>query len=182
MSDIWFCSDHHFGHRNVINFCNRPYSSVEEMDDDLIYRHNNLVKKEDAVYFLGDFSWNQSYEKYKNLFSRMNGRKFYIIGNHDNKQNLIRCQKNGLLIDVRESKILNIGSDTIHLTHYPLLEWYNFHRNGKHFHGHTHCTLDDYCQSVDVGIDAWEYGPVEFSELKKYLEERCKPNIHPEEF
>lgn len=178
IGNIWFCSDQHFGHKNIIKLSNRPYSSVEQMDEDLIEKHNKLVKKDEPVYLLGDACWNQSYENYKRIFTRLNGRIFYILGNHCNKQNLIRCKKDGLLMDVRESQILNIGSDTIHLTHYPLLEWFNFHRNGIHLHGHTHANLNDYCRSTDVSIDAWELGPVEFSELKQYIDDNCTDNIH----
>ncbi len=175
---IWFTSDQHFGHKNIIKLSNRPYSSIEYMDEDIIDRYNKLVKKEDVVYFLGDLAWNQSYENYKNIFKQLNGRKSYILGNHDNKQHLIKCQKEGLLLDVRESKILNIGSDTIHLTHYPLLEWYNFYKGGYALHGHTHAKLNDYCLSTDVGVDCWEYEPVSWEEIKQYIDNNCTANIH----
>lgn len=182
MSNIFFCADHHFGHRAIIDLDNRPYSSVEQMDEDLIEIHNKIVGKNDAVYFLGDLSFNQSFNKYKELFTRMNGKKFYILGNHDNKQHLIRCQKEGLLLDVRESKILNIGKETVHLTHYPLHEWFNFHKNGIHLHAHTHGNMPEYMRSADVGIRNWEYGPVEFLELKQYIDSNCTDNIHPKEY
>jgi calcineurin-like phosphoesterase family protein len=56
MNKIYFSSDHHFSHSNVIKYCNRPYTSVQEMNEDLIQRWNNQVKPEDTVYYLGDFS------------------------------------------------------------------------------------------------------------------------------
>lgn len=54
---IFFTSDQHYGHKNVITYCNRPFTSVEEMNDKLVEFHNQTVtKKDDLVYHLGDFS------------------------------------------------------------------------------------------------------------------------------
>lgn len=178
MANIWFTSDQHFGHKNVLKLSNRPYSSIEQMDEDIIEKYNKLVKKDDVVYFLGDLAWNQSYDNYKKIFKRLNGRKVYILGNHDNRQNLLKCQKDGLLLSVKESQILNIGSDTVHLTHYPLLEWFNFYHGGLALHGHTHCRVNDYCLSTDIGVDCWEMEPVEFTEIKEYLTKNGTENSH----
>lgn len=179
MSNIFFCSDHHFNHRRSIDFDNRPYNNIQEMDEDLIKKHNSIVNKDDTVYFLGDISFNQSYNTYKEIFSKLNGNKYFIVGNHDNRQNLIRCQKDGLLLDVKESKILNIGKDTIHLTHYPLLEFYNFYKGGYHLFGHTHLSsCPELNKSANVCICCWEWQPVEWSEVKKYIDSNCKENKH----
>lgn len=55
MNNIWFSSDHHFNHKNIIDYCKRPFQSVEEMNIALIENHNKFVNKNDDVYFLGDF-------------------------------------------------------------------------------------------------------------------------------
>lgn len=175
--NIWFTGDWHLSHKNVLRLSNRPFETIEEHDEAIINNFNKFINTGDDVYILGDISFSQSYNTYKNIFSILNGNKYIIYGNHDNKNNLIRCQKEGLITSVRESQILNIGSDTIHLYHYPLREWFNFHREGKHLHAHTHCNLDDYKQSVDVGVDCWEMEPVEWSELKEYLKNNCEPNV-----
>lgn len=77
----WFTSDIHFGHHNVINYCNRPYTNTLEMNEDIVKRWNTQVKPNDTVYFLGDFSLNPRYvEQY---ISRLNGNIHFILGNHD---------------------------------------------------------------------------------------------------
>ena len=176
--NIWFTSDLHLGHKAILRLSNRPFFNIEEHDETIIENINKLVKNDDDLIILGDISFNQSYQTYESIFKKLNGNIYIILGNHDNKQNLIRCQKEGLITSVRESQIMNIGKDTIHLTHYPLLEWYNFYNNGLHAHGHTHGKVNEYCRSIDVSIDAWEMECIEFSELKQYIDENCTENIH----
>lgn len=87
MSKTFFTSDTHFGHSNIIRYCNRPYNSVEEMDEDLIKRWNAIVKKDDIVYHLGDFSFYMTKEKVSSIVRRLNGTIYLIKGNHDKKPN-----------------------------------------------------------------------------------------------
>src|SRR5580698_5527626 len=84
MSNIFFTSDEHFGHQNIIKFCNRPFTSLDEMTETLIENHNKLVKKGDSVYHLGDMFWKTfGQENAIKVLSRLNGQKFYIWGNHE---------------------------------------------------------------------------------------------------
>jgi len=83
MSKTFFTSDLHFGHRNVINFCARPYKDVKEMDAAIIKQWNSQVNPEDTVYFLGDFGINKRKALDKDLVNSLNGKKYIIIGNHD---------------------------------------------------------------------------------------------------
>lgn len=177
MSNIWFTSDFHFGHKNILRLSNRPFLSIEKHDECLIDNYNSFVKDNDTCYILGDISWNQSYESYKNIFSKLNGKKYIIIGNHDNKQNLIKCKKEGLILDLFENKTLQIGKDRIFLSHFPYREWNGFYRNAYHLYGHAHGSIEDYKQSTDIGVDCWEYEPVSWEEVKKYIDENCEPNV-----
>ena len=77
----WFTSDWHFGHRKVIEYCDRPFKDVEEMTPKLIELWNNTVAKDDTVYFLGDFSLNPRWSR--DIAPKLNGRKILIPGNHD---------------------------------------------------------------------------------------------------
>ena len=80
--NTWIISDTHFGHENIIKYCNRPFSSVEEMDARMIKLWNNVVKKNDIVYHLGDFGVGNK-EYISKIVSKLNGRIFLILGNHD---------------------------------------------------------------------------------------------------
>lgn len=177
MSKIFFTGCTHYGHKNILKLSNRPFGEIEHHDDTLINNYNNIVSNDDICYILGDICWNQSYESYKNLFNRLNGRKVVIIGNHDNKQNLIRCKKEGLILDLHESKTIQIGKDRIYLSHTPSREWIGYYHGAYHLYSHTHGNIDDYKQSTDVGVDCWEYGPVSWKEVKQYIDENCEPNV-----
>lgn len=180
-SGIYFTADLHIGHKNILKLSNRPFGDIDHHDDTIIDNYNSIVSSNDVCYILGDIAWNQSYETYKSIFNRLNGKKFIILGNHDNKQNLIRCQKEGLIESVKENQILQIGSDKIFLSHFPYREWSGFYKGSYHIYGHVHCTLPDYKQSTDCGVDAWEYGPVSWEEIKEYIDLNCEPNVVNEE-
>ena len=78
----FYVSDHHFGHHNIITHCSRPFVSVEEMDEVMIAAWNSVVKPGDHVYVVGDFSLH-SPERTAEIFGRLKGQKFLVVGNHD---------------------------------------------------------------------------------------------------
>ena len=79
---IYFISDTHFHHHNIINYCNRPFKDVNEMNKIIINNWNNIVTENDTVYHLGDFCL-FSDEEIKNIFNKLNGNKILIRGNHE---------------------------------------------------------------------------------------------------
>ena len=83
MRKIFFTSDMHFGHENVIKFDNRPFKTVEEMDEELIRRWNAKVGKGDLVYVLGDMIWKSRNGDAEQLIKSLNGQIILIKGNHD---------------------------------------------------------------------------------------------------
>ena len=82
MNKIFFTSDHHFGHKNIIKFCNRPFESIDEMNEELISRWNAKVGPNDEVYHLGDFALCTTNE-FTDIIGRLNGIIYLIGGNHD---------------------------------------------------------------------------------------------------
>ena len=78
---IFFTADTHWGHRNIIRYCQRPFVDVEEMNEALITNWNNTVGKDDIVFHLGDFAMGGSAE-WCRLLERLNGRIYLILGNH----------------------------------------------------------------------------------------------------
>lgn len=79
---VYLISDTHFGHKNIITYCNRPFSSVDEMNETLIKNWNSVVKKNDIVYHLGDFAFGTR-EFTRAIVKKLNGHICLILGNHD---------------------------------------------------------------------------------------------------
>ena len=172
MTDIWFTSDTHFGHRNIIDFCKRPFSSVEEMDEALIERWNARVKPNDTVWHLGDFGFYKTYDELNAVFSRLNGNKYLIMGNHDygNTKRLF-WEKVSTLEE------LMFGKLPIVLFHYPMISWHRSWYGSVHLYGHVHGALRGDNQSLDVGVDSWEYQPINFEEIKDRLKTLPKREV-----
>jgi calcineurin-like phosphoesterase family protein len=81
-SKVYFTSDTHFYHSNIIGFCKRPFKNVEDMNETLIGNWNRVVSQDDIVFHLGDFCLGGSHEWTK-ILNRLNGKIYLILGNHD---------------------------------------------------------------------------------------------------
>lgn len=128
----WFISDNHFNHKNIIQYCNRPFKNVEEMDEYMIEMWNFVVGINDTVYHLGDFSFNLNFKEIKALVSKLNGSIILIQGNHDRKG--VNYFKKCGFVEVYKKKIV-IGNYI--LSHRPLNE--NLIPEGfLNIHGHIH--------------------------------------------
>jgi len=92
--NYWWTSDYHFSHFNIIRYCKRPFETAEEMNETIIKRHNERVKPDDTVFFLGDFIFKGGNEggvdKYRQFEKRLNGKFIFIKGNHDRHNSLRR--------------------------------------------------------------------------------------------
>ena len=80
---IWFTSDLHLSHTNVLKHSNRPFASIEQMNEEIIKKWNRKVAQNDVIYVLGDVCWNWNSKQINETFSKMNGIKYLVIGNHD---------------------------------------------------------------------------------------------------
>jgi len=167
MSEIWFSSDHHFYHTNIISYTNRPFKDVQEMNEELIKRHNDRVKPSDSVYFLGDFAlWQQ-----ERITRRLNGNKSLIRGNHDLRfKDKFLDWGFGWVKDVFELKV--DSKLTIWLAHYAHRTWPKRHFGAWHLFGHSHGKLPGEGLSTDVGVDCWNYAPVSLDELRTFFKDR----------
>jgi calcineurin-like phosphoesterase family protein len=154
MSNVWLISDTHFGHTNIIKYANRPFESVEEMDEALVENWNSVVKQGDKVYHLGDVTMNS---KSLDIMPRLNGRKVLIKGNHD-------IQKLKFYIphfyDIRGSHELN----NYLLTHIPVHESQKYRFNAN-IHGHLHDSLINDPFYVNVSVEQIGYTPIAFDEI-----------------
>ena len=78
---IYFTSDPHYWHNNVIRYCARPHASVEEMNEDMVLKWNQTVLPEDTIYVMGDFSL--AFRAVETFPQRLMGNKILVPGNHD---------------------------------------------------------------------------------------------------
>lgn len=129
----FYISDTHFGHSGIIRYDNRPFMTVEEMDETIIQRWNDVVSDIDMVYVLGDFSWYKEEETLK-ILDRLSGRKVLIKGNHDRISPKV-ARKFMRVCDYLEIK--DNGQRVI-LSHYPMPFWNGQFRNTVHLYGHVH--------------------------------------------
>lgn len=174
--NVFFTSDLHFGHKNVIRFDNRSFTSIEEMDETLIRNWNKKVAKEDLVYILGDISWYKD-DKTCEIFERLNGRKVLIKGNHDRVHGKIKNYFEEIS-DYKEIKLSN--KRHIVLCHYPIVLFNRHHYGSFMFYGHVHNShkwqmtenykfelgqLDISCNMFNVGTMVHNYEPVTFEEI-----------------
>jgi calcineurin-like phosphoesterase family protein len=156
----FFTADQHFDHKNIIEYCNRPFSSVDEMNNTIINNHNSVVGFNDEVYHLGDFTFIKNHNKF---LSRLNGKHFFIRGNHDHK-NL-----DGNYEWVKEVHLFKSKRVKIYLSHYAGLTWPESHKGAFHLFGHSHGKVKGVGRSMDVGVDVNNFTPVSFDEIKKRL-------------
>jgi len=147
MNNIWFVSDMHFGHKNMLPYCNRPFESIEEMDQALVDNWNAEVKPTDTVYHLGDWAFH-NYER----IGQLNGFIHSVPGNHDHERakKLLPFLPNGFTEEIHYLKLDK--ERRFVLCHYPIESWRREYR--YHLHGHSHGTLGVHANRLDVGIDA----------------------------
>lgn len=174
--NVFFTSDLHFGHKNVIRFDNRPFASVDEMDETLIGNWNKKVGNGDFVYILGDISWHND-EKTCEIFARLNGRKVLVKGNHDRVHGKVKkCFE-----DISDYKEITLpGNRHIVLCHYPIVFFNRHHYGAYMFYGHLHNSLEWHmtenykreleqigvsCNMYNVGTMIHNYEPVTFAEI-----------------
>ena len=148
--ETFFVSDLHFYHKNIIKYSDRPWDHIHDMNDDIVDNWNAMVKKDDAIYILGDLAFCGT-TKLNLILDRLNGRKYLIKGNHDPKQ----VRNNAHFEWVKDTYELKVNDKTIFLSHYSHKVWPNSHRGNWHLFGHSHGNLVDMSmKSFDVGVDA----------------------------
>ncbi len=175
---IYFTSDNHFGHTNVIKYTLRPFSNIDEMNSELIARYNSVVNEDDLVYHLGDFSLDERLVPI--ILPKLNGRKQLIAGNHDkchscHKKHLKYIQK---YIEYGFESVKEV--DTLNnwlLCHMPYInddlesERYAQYRpidKGMWLlHGHVHNSWKVKGRMINVGVDQWDYAPVSLEQLEE---------------
>jgi len=157
---IW--SDLHLSHKNIISYCNRPFETVEQMNETLLNNWRNTVGKNDTIFNLGDFCFNWNGQFLKQTLEKLPGYKVLILGNHDRRYKIQWWQ--------------DIGFDEVYP--YPVIykKWYilsheNVFLNEQlpyiNIHGHLHQnSLDAKCY-VNVCVENTSYKPILLDSITK---------------
>lgn len=174
MSNVWFTSDHHFFHKNILKFMKDTrgiYSTIEEMNEGLIQSWNEQVGPRDIVYHLGDFTYrfDKRNTNINEFVKRFNGHKFLCIGNHDNE--FLKVVDKSLFMDIFHMKTYRLYKKKIVLCHYPMLEWDGSGKGSWHLHGHSHGRKTiKLPNAIDVGVDCNNLKLINYDELESLIE------------
>lgn len=198
---IWFTSDLHFYHQNVLRLGRgRPFQSLQHMHDELISRWNKRVRPQDHVYVLGDFSFGNKPDT-ESILSKLNGRKTLVTGNHDKDAHYMLSV--GFYSVVENIYIKMTHNNTkmqVYLSHFPYYPsfWQRLwarltggfidrrylhkrivNRGDWLLHGHTHSPVKVRGKSIHVGVDAWDYRPVSQTEILQIIQGGRNGRIAP---
>ena len=184
MSKIFFTSDTHFFHKNIIDYSNRPWNTIEQMNEGIIDNWNNVVGEKDIVYHLGDVAMGGSKraEELSSILFKLNGTIRLVRGNHDDYVLNSPCiERFDWVKDYHELKYTSpsYGKRKFVLMHYPLLTWNSSNRKTKEglpysiqLHGHCHGgvnSLNNQTTRMDVGVDPNEYQPLSIESIIKLM-------------
>lgn len=171
---IWFTSDTHFYHKNILKFCptTRRGKDEVEMTELMIQAWNNKVDPKDTVYHLGDVSFGDE-EKTRSVLFRLNGHINLIKGNHDKAALSATCKKR--FSDIRDYLRTRIDGQDVVMFHFPIFEWDKMHHGSFHLYGHVHGNSTIEGRAMDVGIDTRpgaDMSPWSWDEVKAILSKR----------
>ena len=159
----WFTADTHFGHAKILQYCNRPFDTIEEHDDEIIDRFNSMVSEDDIIVFAGDICWENNYrEANRKYLQHINGTHIYLNGSHDH----------WLPSSTRRIWRKRIDGQLIVVCHFAMRLWESSHFNTWHVYGHSHGHLPGQGKSFDIGVDSHNFYPWSWNEIVKEMEQR----------
>lgn len=173
-----FTSDTHFGHARILQYCKRPWTTVEEMNEGLIERWNEVVRPTDHIYHLGDFGMG-SPKHWQKIVERLNGYKILILGNHDRRASYM----SGLGFDEVHDTLLLTEEPRgrLYLCHEPdlTLGWWRDADYQLCGHVHEEFMFRDFSASrtgsgpgvINVGVDVHDWRPQSLNDLLRRCQE-----------
>ena len=165
---LYFTSDLHLGHENVIRYSGRPFKNAKEMDSTLIANWNARVQDKDEIYVVGDFSFHPPHTT-ESIYNALNGKKHLVRGNHD-KQPTLRLP----WVSQSDLKVVKYDSEKIILCHYSMRVWASSHHGSWMLYGHSHGNLSEpKGKTFDVGVDSHDYYPWSFTEVKAKMDTKA---------
>ncbi|NOR27545.1 MAG: phosphoesterase [Lutibacter sp.] len=158
----YFTADEHYNHSIAITYNNRPFSSVEEMNETMIENHNSIVTKDDITIHAGDFGFFKSLASAFEVVDRLNGKHIFLKGSHDHWMKRQNNSKS-YFHEIWEKRIDN---QMIVVCHYAMKTWHCSHYNSWNLHGHSHGHLNPEGKQYDVGVDCNQFHPVSLEEIR----------------
>lgn len=179
---VFFTSDTHFYHANIIRFCSRPFKDVDEMNESLIANWNSVIGLDDIVFHLGDFCFGGAAEWTK-VLNRLNGKIYLILGNHDLKN--IRHGFIGKFEQVVMQMYIEIDKQKIYLNHCPFLCYGGAYSGTWQLFGHVHTSNHNtgkdksrlnmlFPTQYDVGVDNNNFTPISYAEVKRIINKQIE--------
>ena len=163
-SRIFLISDLHINHKNILKYCQRPFSSIEEMNNSLINNWNSIITNNDRVFMLGDFCLTGK-DKIIEVGRTLHGRKTLLIGNHDSAS-LNTYYAAGFEMVSKYPIFLN---DTYILSHHPIPDC-----KYKNIHGHIHdkpLLFPNPENYFNVSVENINYTPINLTKIEAYFNE-----------
>jgi len=157
--NYFFTADEHYWHTNIIKYCNRPFKSTEEMDKTIIKNHNSMVKEEDIVYHIWDFTLRSNAEKY---IKRLNGKHIFIRWSHD------KWMDDSYHEIIEKKTYFNL----IVMCHYKMSIWPKSHYNSWLLYGHSHWHSKEEWKSIDVWVDTNNFFPYSLEDIVNIMKRK----------
>lgn len=155
----FFTADEHYGHENIIKYCNRPFINVEDMDIALIHRHNEVIGSSDVVVHAGDFTMKHESEAHKYI-RELNGHHIFLKGSHD------YWLGRDFKMQIWEEQI---EGHFVVVCHYAMRTWARSHHNSWQLYGHSHGKLSPIGKQLDIGVDSNNFTPLSFEKVEAFM-------------
>lgn len=165
MSKIYFISDTHFFHNRIMSYENRPFETLDKMNQGMVDNWNSVVNEEDAVFHLGDVAVTDNFNAMKNIISKLNGNKILIKGNHDN----LMSSSYELMGFNEVYSYPIIFKEFYILSHAPLYVNQNMPYVNIHGHLHWHGSKYDNEKFFNVSVERINYTPIDFEEIVNHF-------------
>jgi calcineurin-like phosphoesterase family protein len=163
----FFTADEHYGHANIIRYCKRPFRTVDEMDAELIRRHNEAVGADDVVVHAGDFALGKI-SRAQAYVPLLHGRHIFLRGSHDRwlPEPSVQIWEH------------TIDGQHVVVCHYALRVWPRSHYGSWQLFGHSHGHLPPIGKQWDVGVDNNDFRPLSFERIREIMKDRPEnPNL-----
>lgn len=178
MSNVFITSDEHIGHRRIIELAKRPFSSLEEMREIIIQRHNKKVPNSPnyCTIHVGDMLWfTLTEQEALTYIDRLNGKHAFVYGNHDEliEGSAALRAKFLWIVGVNKAsgtKIINHNKHKLIIDHFSKRVWDGSHKGHWHVYGHSHNALPGLGKSFDIGVDGNHFTPWSLEEIEAKMD------------